>query len=65
MTVNLRSLLLGTAISLCLASGALAQTVLNRGNNADPESLDPHKTSTVAEANILRDMFMGLAMHDA
>jgi oligopeptide transport system substrate-binding protein len=65
MTVNLRSLMLGTAISLCLASGALAQTVLNRGNNGDPESLDPHKTSTVAEANILRDMFMGLTMHDA
>jgi oligopeptide transport system substrate-binding protein len=65
MTVHLRSLLIGTALSLCLAGGALAQTVLHRGNNADPESLDPHKTSTVSEANILRDLFMGLTMHDA
>lgn len=65
MKITIRSLMAGTALCLCLANAALAQTVLNRGNNADPESLDPHKTSTVAEANILRDMFMGLAMHDA
>jgi oligopeptide transport system substrate-binding protein len=65
MNVPFRSLLLGTALSVLVASGALAQTVLNRGNNGDPESLDPHKTSTVSEANILRDLFMGLTMHDA
>jgi oligopeptide transport system substrate-binding protein len=63
--MTLRSLLIGTALSLSLAGGAFAQTVLHRGNNADPESLDPHKTSTVSEANILRDLFMGLTMHDA
>lgn len=65
MTFPIRSLMLGTAISLCLASVAAAQTVLNRGNSADPSSLDPHKTSTVAEANILRDLFMGLVVQDA
>ena len=47
------------------ASGAFAEVVFNRGNSADPESLDPHKTSTVYEANILRDLFMGLMVHDA
>jgi oligopeptide transport system substrate-binding protein len=38
--------------------------VFNRGNSADPESLDPHKTSTVYEAHILRDLFEGLVMQD-
>ncbi|HZP20643.1 MAG TPA: peptide ABC transporter substrate-binding protein [Bauldia sp.] len=44
---------------------ASAETVWNRGNSADPESLDPHKTSTVYEAHILRDLFEGLVMQDA
>ncbi|MCX7345271.1 MAG: ABC transporter substrate-binding protein, partial [Alphaproteobacteria bacterium] len=39
--------------------------MLNRGNSADPESLDPHKTSTTYEANILRDLFTGLAAQNA
>ncbi len=43
---------------------AHAEVVYNRGNSADPESLDPHKTSTTYEANILRDLFMGLVMQD-
>lgn len=38
--------------------------VLERGNDSDPETLDPHKTSTVAEAHILRDLFEGLVIHD-
>ena len=44
---------------------ASAEMVWNRGNSADPESLDPHKTSTVYEAHILRDLFEGLVMQDA
>jgi oligopeptide transport system substrate-binding protein len=47
------------------ATGAFAETVFNRGNSADPESLDPHKTSTTYEANIMRDLFMGLMVHNA
>ncbi|MEP7174652.1 MAG: peptide ABC transporter substrate-binding protein [Aestuariivirga sp.] len=46
-------------------TGAFAEVVFNRGNSADPESLDPHKTSTVYEAHILRDLFMGLTIHNA
>ena len=42
-----------------------AEVVFNRGNSADPESLDPHKTATIYEANILRDLFMGLMIQDA
>ncbi|GAA2861754.1 peptide ABC transporter substrate-binding protein [Aminobacter sp. P9b] len=57
------------ATTLALATGAVsmpafAEVVFNRGNSADPESLDPHKTSTVYEAHILRDLFFGLVMQD-
>jgi len=67
----LKSLLRATvfASSLMMAGGvfvspALSEVVYNRGNSADPESLDPHKTSTVYEAHILRDLFEGLVMQD-
>lgn len=57
---------LAAAVVLVLGSlPAIAEVVYNRGNSADPESLDPHKTSTVYEANILRDLFTGLVAHDA
>ena len=65
MNMTLKSLLLCTSILVMTAGGALAEMVLNRGNNGDPESLDPHKTSTVTEANILRDLFNGLVAQDA
>ena len=35
-----------------------------RGNDADPETLDPHRSSTVAEARILRDLYDGLLIYD-
>lgn len=58
------------ATTLALAGGALmtpafAEVVYNRGSAADPESVDPHKTSTVYEADILRDIFLGLVTEDA
>ena len=62
MKKSLRSLLLATAIVTISYSAAFADMVYNRGNSADPESLDPHKTSTVYEAHILRDLFSGLVM---
>ena len=55
----------GIALAGMLTGGAFAETVYNRGNSAEPESLDPHKTSTVYEAHILRDLFEGLVMQDA
>ena len=55
----------GVALAAMLSSAAFAEMVWNRGNSADPESLDPHKTSTVYEAHILRDLFEGLVMQDA
>ncbi len=36
--------------------------VLRKGNGAEPESLDPHRTESVAAANIERDLFEGLVL---
>jgi oligopeptide transport system substrate-binding protein len=63
--LSIRSLMAGAALYSLAITGAFAEVVMNRGNSADPESLDPHKTSTVYEANILRDLFMGLMIHNA
>ena len=57
------------ATTMALAAGAFytpafAEIVYNRGSAAEPESVDPHKTSTVYEANVLRDLFQGLVMQD-
>ena len=68
----MRKLLSATmlATSLIVAAGAFsapafAEVVYNRGSAAEPESVDPHKTSTVYEAHVLRDLFEGLVMQDA
>jgi oligopeptide transport system substrate-binding protein len=42
-----------------------AQTVLNRGNGAEPESLDPAFTGSIVETNILGDLMVGLTTLDA
>ncbi|CAO4182989.1 peptide ABC transporter substrate-binding protein [Methylorubrum populi] len=52
------------AAGLALPARAAAARVYHRGNDADPETLDPHKTSTVAEAHLLRDLFEGLLTYD-
>ncbi|HTW35195.1 MAG TPA: peptide ABC transporter substrate-binding protein [Rhizomicrobium sp.] len=38
---------------------------LNRGNAAEPDTLDPHLASTQYENNILGDLFLGLMTEDA
>lgn len=43
---------------------AAGDSLYRRGNDADPETLDPHKSSTVAEAHILRDLCDGLLTYD-
>ncbi|MCA3559721.1 MAG: peptide ABC transporter substrate-binding protein [Aestuariivirga sp.] len=63
--VKFRSWLAGCSLLAMTATGAFAEVVYNRGNSADPESLDPHKTATTYEAHILRDLFMGLMIQDA
>jgi oligopeptide transport system substrate-binding protein len=58
------------ATTMALAAGtfytpAFAEVVYNRGTAAESESLDPHKTSTIYEANVLRDLFQGLVIPGA
>jgi ABC-type oligopeptide transport system substrate-binding subunit len=43
---------------------AAAEKVLRIANMAEPETLDPHKSSTVNESNILRNLFEGLVVLD-
>ena len=64
MNMNFKSWLVGTTMLMMTASGAFAESVWNRGENGDVQSLDPHKSSTVEEANILRDLFTGLVTQD-
>ncbi len=45
------------------AAAPQAPPIYRRGNGADPETLDPHKTSTVAEATILLDLYEGLSTY--
>ncbi|MBI3673123.1 MAG: peptide ABC transporter substrate-binding protein [Rhizobiales bacterium] len=65
MKLTIKSLLVGTTMLLMTTGGAMAESVWNRGANSDVQSLDPHKTSTVEEANILRDLFVGLVTEDS
>jgi oligopeptide transport system substrate-binding protein len=50
---------------LLVGSAARAETVLNRGNGAEPETLDPAFASSTAETNILGDLMVGLTTYDA
>ena len=50
---------------LLAASSAQAESTLNRGNGAEPDSLDPAFASSAMEANILGDLMVGLTTLDA
>ena len=41
-----------------------AEQILRRGNGEEPQTLDPHLAEGVPSANILRDLFEGLATTD-
>ncbi|WP_062762780.1 peptide ABC transporter substrate-binding protein [Falsirhodobacter sp. alg1] len=61
-----RDLLTASALALVLSvAAASAETVMNRGNDTDPASLDPHQTQTVSESRVLNDLLEGLATVDA
>src|ERR1044072_2655894 len=52
------------ALTLLLTWPVQAQT-LNRGNGAEPDSLDPHFAGAQAEENIQHDLMVGLTTLDA
>lgn len=53
---------LATAFVFTLAASA---ATLHRGNQNDPDTLDPHKATGSWESNILGDLFLGLTTEDA
>jgi oligopeptide transport system substrate-binding protein len=57
------------AAALCaatmLATPAFAQVTFQRGNDADPETMDVQKQSTVGESHLSRDLFENLMIHNA
>lgn len=56
---------LAAAMTLALPGALSAEMIYHRGNTGDPETLDQHKTSTIYEANILRDLYEGLVAYNA
>jgi oligopeptide transport system substrate-binding protein len=60
----IRTVALTVAFGLGL-SAASAQSVYNRGSQGEPETLDPQKTSTVVESDLLLDLYEGLVTYDA
>jgi len=61
-TATLAPALVAAALA---AAPAASAAPYYRGSAGDPETLDSHKTSTVVEAAILRDLFEGLVINDA
>jgi oligopeptide transport system substrate-binding protein len=57
--------LLAAALMGSVSSAAMAEMVFNKGNGAEPATLDPHKMEGVPEANIAADLFEGLMTYNA
>lgn len=64
LVISARRGALAFLLLLGMGCAALAQVVFHRGNDGDPETLDAHKTSTVSEAHLLRDLSEGLVIHN-
>jgi ABC-type oligopeptide transport system substrate-binding subunit len=60
-------LFVGVGLTVTMVTGGgsagLAESVLTRGNGAEPATLDPHATDGRNESNILRDLFEGLVVY--
>ncbi|WP_210484761.1 peptide ABC transporter substrate-binding protein [Microvirga antarctica] len=61
----LKRMAFATVATAALMGSASADVVYNRANSGEPETLDTHKTSTVQEAHILRDLLEGLVTYNA
>jgi len=59
-----RDWLAGAAALATVRPARAAEPTYRRGNDADPETLDPHRSSSVSEAHILRDLGDGLLTYD-
>ena len=61
----MKKLLLSCTALVFGAGFASAEVVLNRGNDTDPATLDHHRTSSVSEGRIMKDLYEGLVTQDA
>jgi oligopeptide transport system substrate-binding protein len=59
----LRTAALATAT--LLSSAVMAQVTFHRGQDGDPETMDPQKSQTTVEAHLSRDLHEGLMIHNA
>jgi len=57
--------LLAFCLPVLAAAPAVAETVLRRGNAAEPETLDPHRATGLPEAMIFYDLYEGLVVRNA
>ena len=64
MRFSLLRIVAAVCSTVFLSSLAIAEVTFNRGIDADPETLDPHKTSSVVESTILRDLLEGLVIYN-
>ena len=63
-----RALARGLIVASLLGSAsgaALAETVFNKGNGAEPSTIDPHRMEGIPEANIAAELFEGLMTYAA
>ena len=68
MNIAFRRLVLPALAAATIFAGSVtaqAETVLHRGNGAEPETLDPAKSTGVTEANIQYELFEGLTTYSA
>jgi len=62
------SRILAAAVVLALLTAAMpvsAEQVLRRGNQVEPETLDPQRAESISALNILRDLYEGLTTEAA
>src|SRR5918997_5146712 len=62
MSTWFKRLALASVATVALTSFAAAQVTYHRGNDGEPETLDVHKTSTVGESHVMRDLYEGLVI---
>ena len=61
----MRRIWLAALLFTITAAPSFAEKILNRGNGAEPHSLDPHRAISTAENHIIGDMMLGLYTEDA
>src|SRR5579871_3487568 len=56
---------LAVLLVFVVVSPAWAVMTFRRGNDAEPDSLDPHRANSSWENNVIGDLFLGLTQQDA